>query len=168
MSRQNEVMDFRKKIIEWDRLPEWRAALRASGKKLVVTNGCFDILHLGHITYLESARNMGDALLIGVNSDAAVSGLKGPGRPVNSEYDRAAVLAALESVEGACIFIDVRATRFLAAAQPDIYVKGGDYTLETLDQNERRAVESAGGRIVLVPFVPGKSTTGLLEKIARL
>jgi len=161
-------MDFRKKIIEWDRLPEWRAALRASGKKLVVTNGCFDILHLGHITYLESARNMGDALLIGVNSDAAVSGLKGPGRPVNSEYDRAAVLAALESVEGACIFIDVRATRFLAAAQPDIYVKGGDYTLETLDQNERRAVESAGGRIVLVPFVPGKSTTGLLEKIARL
>jgi len=161
-------MDFRKKIIEWDRLAEWRSAMRASGKKLVVTNGCFDILHLGHITYLESARNMGDALLIGVNGDAAVSGLKGPGRPVNSEYDRAAVLAALQSVDGACIFTDVRATRFLAAAQPDVYVKGGDYTLETLDQNERRAVESAGGRIVLVPFVPGKSTTGLLEKIARL
>jgi D-beta-D-heptose 7-phosphate kinase/D-beta-D-heptose 1-phosphate adenosyltransferase len=161
-------MDFRKKIIAWDRLPEWRAALRVAGKTLVVTNGCFDILHLGHITYLESARKMGDALLIGVNSDAAVSGLKGPGRPVNSEYDRAAVLAALQSVDGACIFTDVRATRFLAAAQPDIYVKGGDYTLETLDQNERRAVESAGGRIVLVPFVPGKSTTGLLEKITRL
>ena len=105
---------------------------------------------------------------MGVNSDAAVSGLKGPGRPVNSEYDRSAVLAALASVDGACIFTDVRATRFLAAAQPDIYVKGGDYTLETLDQNERRAVESAGGRIVLVPFVPGKSTTGLLEKISRL
>lgn len=161
-------MDFRKKIIAWDQLAEWRTAMRASGKKLVVTNGCFDILHLGHITYLESARNMGDALLIGVNSDAAVSGLKGPGRPVNSESDRAAVLAALQSVDGACIFTDVRATRFLAAAQPDIYVKGGDYTLETLDQNERRAVESAGGRIVLVRFVPGKSTTGLLEKIARL
>ena len=161
-------MDFRNKIIEWDRLPVWRAALRAGGKKLVVTNGCFDILHLGHITYLESARKLGDALLIGVNGDEAVRGLKGPGRPVNSEADRAALLAALESVDGACIFTDVRATRFLAAAQPDIYVKGGDYTLETLDQNERRAVESAGGRIVLVPFVPGKSTTGLLEKIARL
>jgi rfaE bifunctional protein nucleotidyltransferase chain/domain len=161
-------MDFHTKIIAWDHLPAWRAALRAAGKKLVVTNGCFDLLHLGHITYLETARNLGDALLIGVNSDAAVRGLKGPNRPVNSESDRAAVLAALQCVDGACIFTDVRATRFLAAAQPDIYVKGGDYTLETLDQNERHAVESAGGRIVLVPFVPGKSTTGLLEKIARL
>jgi rfaE bifunctional protein nucleotidyltransferase chain/domain len=161
-------MDFRNKIIDWDQLPAWRAELRAAGKKLVVTNGCFDILHLGHITYLESARNMGDALLIGVNSDAATRALKGPQRPVNSEYDRSAVLAALQSVDGTCIFTDARATRFLAAAQPDIYVKGGDYTLETLDQNERRAVESAGGQIVLVPFVPGKSTTSLLEKIARL
>ena len=161
-------MDFHTKIIAWDHLPAWRAALRAAGKKLVVTNGCFDLLHLGHITYLETARNLGDALLIGVNSDAAVRGLKGPNRPVNSESDRAAVLAALQCVDGACIFTDVRATRFLAAAQPDIYVKGGDYTLETLDQNERHAVESAGGRIVLVPFVLGKSTTGLLEKIARL
>jgi D-beta-D-heptose 7-phosphate kinase/D-beta-D-heptose 1-phosphate adenosyltransferase len=161
-------MDFRGKIIAWDRLPAWRAALQATGKTLVVTNGCFDLLHVGHITYLETARNLGDALLIGVNSDAAVRGLKGPHRPVNSESDRAAVLAALQSVDGACIFTDVRATRFLAAAQPDIYVKGGDYTLATLDQDERRAVEAAGGRIVLVPFVPGKSTTGLLEKIARL
>ena len=161
-------MDFRSKIIEWDRLPAWRAALRVGGKQLVVTNGCFDLLHLGHITYLESARNLGDALLIGVNGDAAVRGLKGPGRPVNTETDRAGVLAALACVDGTCIFTDVRATRFLAAAQPDIYVKGGDYTLETLDQNERRTVESAGGRIVLVPFVPGKSTTGLLEKISRL
>jgi rfaE bifunctional protein nucleotidyltransferase chain/domain len=161
-------VNFRDKIIAWDDLPAWRKAFRASGKKLVVTNGCFDILHLGHVTYLENARNFGDALLIGVNSDAAVSGLKGPGRPVNSETDRAAVLAALASVDGVCLFTDTTATRFLAAAQPDIYVKGGDYTLETLNQDERRAVESAGGRIVLVPFVPGKSTTGLLEKIAKL
>ncbi len=161
-------MDFHGKIIAWDKLPAWRAAMRASGRKLVVTNGCFDILHLGHVTYLENARNFGDALLIGVNSDAAVRGLKGPGRPVNSETDRAAVLAALESVSGVCIFTDTAATKFLAAAQPDIYVKGGDYTLETLNQEERRAVESAGGQIVLVPFVPGKSTTSLLEKITRL
>ena len=161
-------MDFRSKIIVWDQLPAWRAALRASGKKLAVTNGCFDILHLGHVTYLENARNFGDALLIGVNSDAAVRGLKGPTRPVNSETDRASVLAALQSVDGVCIFADTTATKFLAAAQPDLYIKGGDYTLETLNQDERRAVESAGGQIILVPFVPGKSTTALLEKITRL
>ena len=161
-------MNFRSKIIGWDALPAWRNAFRATGKKLVVTNGCFDILHLGHVTYLETARNFGDALLIGVNSDAAVRGLKGAGRPVNSESDRAAVLAALASVDGVCLFTDVRATKFLAAAQPDTYVKGGDYTLDTLNQEERRAVEDAGGKIVFVPFVAGKSTTGLLEKISKL
>jgi D-beta-D-heptose 7-phosphate kinase/D-beta-D-heptose 1-phosphate adenosyltransferase len=161
-------VNFRDKLIAWDELPAWRKQFRATGKKLVVTNGCFDILHLGHVTYLETARNFGDALLLGVNGDEGVRGLKGPGRPVNSETDRALVLAALQSVDGVCIFSDARATKFLAAAEPDIYVKGGDYTLETLDKNERRAVESAGGRIVLVPFVPGKSTTGLLEKISRL
>ena len=161
-------MNFRSKIIAWHDLPAWRSQFRTAGKKLVVTNGCFDILHLGHVTYLENARNFGDALLIGVNSDAAVGGLKGAGRPVNSETDRAAVLAALQSVEGVCIFTDTAATKFLAAAQPDLYVKGGDYTLETLNQEERHAVESAGGKIILVPFVPGKSTTGLLEKISKL
>jgi rfaE bifunctional protein nucleotidyltransferase chain/domain len=161
-------MNFRSKIIAWDKLPEWRKSIRASGKKLVVTNGCFDILHLGHVTYLETARNFGDALLVGINSDAATRQLKGAGRPVNSENDRAAVLAALESVNGVCIFAEKTATKFLAAAQPDIYVKGGDYTLDTLNQDERRAVESAGGKIVLVPFVPGKSTTSLLGKISRL
>ncbi len=161
-------MNFREKIIPWNKLPEWRAAMRASGKKLVVTNGCFDLLHVGHVTYLESARQHGDALLIGVNSDDAVRKLKGEDRPVNEEADRAAVLAALESVSGICIFNDSTATRFLAAAQPDIYVKGGDYTLETLNQDERRTVEQAGGRIVLIQFVPGKSTTALLKKIARL
>lgn len=161
-------MNFRDKIIAWDKLPEWRKAFRTTGKKLVVTNGCFDILHLGHVTYLENARHFGDALLVGINSDAATRQLKGAGRPVNSENDRTAVLAALESVNGVCIFADTTATKFLAAAQPDIYVKGGDYTLDTLNQDERRAVESAGGKIVLVPFVPGKSTTSLLEKISRL
>ena len=161
-------MNFRSKIIDWNHLAEWRQSLRASGKKLVVTNGCFDILHLGHVTYLETAHNYGDALLVGINADVSVRDLKGPGRPVNSEADRAGVLAALESVDGVCVFSDKRATLFLAAAQPDIYVKGGDYTLETLDQDERRAVESAGGRIVLISFVPGKSTTGLIEKISRL
>ena len=161
-------MNFRDKIIAWDQLPDWRKKIRASGKKLVVTNGCFDILHLGHVTYLETARKFGDALLVGVNGDAAVRELKGKGRPVNSEMDRAALLAALESVSAICIFPEKTMTKFLAVAQPDIYVKGGDYTPDTLNQDERRAVESAGGRIVIIPFVPGKSTTALLEKISRL
>lgn len=161
-------MNFRDKIIAWDKLPEWRKQIRASGKKLVVTNGCFDILHLGHVTYLETARNFGDALLVGVNGDEATRQLKGPGRPVNSESDRAAVLAALESVSGICIFPEKTMTKFLAVAQPDIYVKGGDYTLDTLNQDERHAVESAGGKIKIIPFVPGKSTTSLLKKISNL
>ncbi len=160
-------MNFRRKIVPWDQLPEWRAAWRSSGKRLVVTNGCFDLLHVGHATYLEAARNQGDALLVGLNSDASVRQLKGPNRPLNTESDRALVIAALESVDGVCVFAEREATRFLAAAQPDIYVKGGDYTLETLNPDERRAVERAGGRILLLPLVPGKSTTGLLEKMGR-
>jgi rfaE bifunctional protein nucleotidyltransferase chain/domain len=161
-------MNFRDKIIDWDELPAWWAAVRTGGRKLVVTNGCFDILHPGHVIYLENARNRGDTLLVGLNGDEATRQLKGPGRPVNTEADRAVVLAALQSVDGVCIFADKTATKFLSAAVPDIYVKGGDYTLETLNQDERRAVESAGGKIILVPFVPGKSTTGLLEKISKL
>jgi len=161
-------VNFREKLISWADLPAWRAGVRARGKRLVVTNGCFDLLHLGHVTYLEAARNLGDLLLIGVSGDDSVRQLKGANRPLNDEQDRAAVLAALESVSGVCIFAEKRATRFLALAQPDIYVKGGDYTLETLDQEERRTVEQAGGKIVLIPFVPGKSTTALLEKISRL
>lgn len=161
-------MNFREKIIPWDQLPAWRASYRATGKKLVVTNGCFDLLHLGHVTYLESARHLGDALLVGINGDAAARQLKGEGRPVNSEADRAAVLAALASVDRVCIFKEPTAVKFLAAARPDVYVKGGDYTLDTLNQEERRTVESGGGKITIIPLVPGKSTTALLEKISRL
>jgi rfaE bifunctional protein nucleotidyltransferase chain/domain len=159
---------FRDKIFSWDNLPCWRAAMRSQGKKLVATNGCFDLLHLGHVTYLETARNQGDSLLVGLNGDDSVRQLKGPDRPLNPEADRACVLAALESVDGVCIFAERTATRFLSAAQPDVYVKGGDYTIETLDTDERRAVEGGGGRIVIIPFVPGKSTTALMQKISRL
>jgi rfaE bifunctional protein nucleotidyltransferase chain/domain len=167
--RQNaRAVNFRDKIIPWEQLAAWRAERRTRRQRLVVTNGCFDLLHPGHVTYLEAARNLGDLLLVGVNADAAVRELKGPNRPVNSEADRAAVLAALESVGGICIFVERTATRFLSVAQPDLYVKGGDYTLETINQDERRAVESAGGKIVILPLVPGKSTTALLEKISRL
>lgn len=161
-------MDFHEKIVPWERLPVWRAVLRDRGRRLVVTNGCFDLLHLGHVTYLEAARNQGDALLVGVNGDNAVRELKGPSRPLNPEADRAALVAALHSVDGVCIFAERTATRFLSVAEPDIYVKGGDYTLDTLNPDERRAVEASGGRIVILPIVPGKSTTGLLQKIMRL
>lgn len=165
--RQNPAVNFRDKIIAWDRLPEWREGFRQRGQKLVVTNGCFDLLHLGHVTYLESARNNGDALLIGVNSDDAVRQLKGPTRPINAEADRAAVVAALQSVDGVCIFQEKRATRFLEHAKPDLYVKGGDYTLDTIDQEERRLVERMGGRILILPIVSGRSTTTTLERIAK-
>ncbi len=161
-------VNYRAKILSLDALPAWRNTLRATGKKLVVTNGCFDLLHAGHVSYLAAARNHGDALLVGLNGDAGVRELKGPGRPINNEADRAAVLAGLASVDVVCIFTEPRAARFLSLAQPDLYAKGGDYTLATIDQEERRAVESAGGKIVFIPFVAGKSTSALLEKISRL
>jgi rfaE bifunctional protein nucleotidyltransferase chain/domain len=156
------------KIIPWEQLPAWRERLRVQGRKLVVTNGCFDLLHRGHVAYLESARELGDALLVGLNSDASVRELKGPDRPVNSEDDRAVVLAALACVDGVCIFTERTALGFLAAVQPDVYAKGGDYTLDTINQEERRLVEKSGGRVAILPGVPGKSTTVLLEKISRL
>jgi len=161
-------VSFRDKILPLAALPAWRAELRVQGKKLVATNGCFDILHAGHVTYLEAARQQGDALLVGLNSDGSVRQLKGEGRPVNEETDRAAVLAALQAVDAVCIFPELRATRFLALAQPDIYVKGGDFTLDQLPQEEREVVEKSGGKIITVGFVPGKSTTALLKRIARL
>ena len=162
------MVSFRQKIVPYADFARWREEFRRTGKRLVVTNGCFDLLDVGHVTYLDSARAEGDALLVGVNSDRAVLQLKGEGRPINNEEDRSAVIAGLEAVSFACVFPDVRATELLRQAQPDIYVKGGDYTLETLNQEERKVVEAAGGKIVFIPFVPGKSTTSLVQKITRL
>jgi rfaE bifunctional protein nucleotidyltransferase chain/domain len=161
-------VNFRSKIIAPDQFLSWRLALRQLNQRLVVTNGCFDIFHVGHATYLEAARKQGDALLVGVNGDAGVRDLKGPGRPINNEEDRASVIAALESVSGVFVFPETRATNFLRLAEPDIYVKGGDYTVETIPQEERKVVENAGGKIVFLSFVPGKSSSGLIEKISQL
>jgi rfaE bifunctional protein nucleotidyltransferase chain/domain len=161
-------MDFREKIIPWAKLAEWREERRARKQRLVATNGCFDILHAGHVTYLEAARNQGDLLLVGLTSDRWVRDIKGPGRPVNEENDRALMLAALQSVDAVCIFPDKTALNFLGRVKPDIYVKGGDYTLDTLVQEERRMLEEAKVKIVILPHVPGKSTTKLLARIARL
>jgi len=161
-------MDTATKIIRPEEFPAWRESTRASGRVWVATNGCFDLLHAGHVAYLESARSLGDALLVGLNGDSSVRELKGPTRPLNAEADRARVLAALECVSAVVVFPEKRAVRFLSEARPDLYVKGGDYTLDTIDQDERRAVESGGGRIVFLPFLPGRSTTGLVSKIQTL
>ena len=131
----------------------------------MVTNGCFDLLHAGHVHYLAQAKEQGDCLLIGLNGDQSVSELKGPTRPINPEGDRALVLAALASVDAVCVFAEKRATRFLEKVQPDTYVKGGDYTLETLDADERQAVLSHGGSIVFIPFLEGRSTTQIIHRM---
>lgn len=163
--RQYQRVGFRDKIIGWDRLAMWRTGIRNSQRRLVVTNGCFDLIHLGHVAYLENARKLGDVLLVGINSDASVRELKGSRRPLNREEDRACVVAGLESVDAVCIFSEPSAARFLLEAQPDVYVKGGDYTVDTLNAEERRVVEQVGGSIVVLPLVAGRSTTALLHRI---
>ncbi len=158
-------MNFRAKILpDLKALRAWRLAQAVAGRRVVATNGCFDLLHVGHVTYLEAARNLGDALIVAVNSDASVRALKGPGRPLNAEGDRAAVLAALESVSAVYIFAEPDALRFLEQVRPEIYAKGGDYTLETINQAERRFVEGYGGQVVVVGGVPGRSTSELLRR----
>ena len=129
------------------------------------TNGCFDLLHVGHVRYLQAARRLGDALAIGLNADASVRALKGEGRPLNNEADRAEVLAALACVDFVVVFGEPRATRLLAAVRPHVYVKGGDYRLDTLNPEERAMLEWAGSRIEFVPMVPGRSTTSLLARL---
>ena len=158
---------FEQKLVAFSELAVWRRKVRERGLRLVVTNGCFDLLHPGHVSCLAAARAEGDALIVGVNGDASVRLLKGTGRPIVQAVDRAFMLAALQSVDAVCIFTEIRAMTFLDKVQPDIYVKGGDYTIETLDQEERRVVEKHGGRILLLPFIPGHSTTELAQKITR-
>ena len=144
---------------------EWRQALRKEGKKLALTNGCFDILHRGHAEYLLAARNLGDALIVLLNADASVRELKGPSRPVNTEYDRAFLLASLEYVDAVLIFDGTRCHREIAALEPDCYAKGGDYTEETLDPDERAALQQSGTEIRFIRFVPGLSTSNTIRKI---
>jgi rfaE bifunctional protein nucleotidyltransferase chain/domain len=142
-----------------------RAKLDSRGQRLVFTNGCFDLLHVGHIRYLQAARAMGEALVVAVNGDDSVRSLKGAGRPVNAEIDRAEVLAALSCVDFVTIFQSVRVTDLIRTVKPHVYVKGGDYTVETLDADERAALEAVHAEIKILPLVPGKSTTSTLHKI---
>ena len=138
--------------------------MRAENRRLVFTNGCFDLLHVGHVRYLQQARALGDALLVAVNGDVSVRALKGPTRPVNSEQDRAEVLAALECVDYLTIFHSERVTDVVTKIKPQFYAKGGDYTIDSLDRGERAALEAVGAEIRILPLVPGKSTTSILEK----
>ena len=159
---------MKEKIIDAERAATISKNLRERGSRLVFTNGCFDLLHLGHVRYLEAARGLGDALIVAVNGDESVRALKGDGRPLNRESERAELVAALGCVDHVVIFPEVRATALLEKVRPAIYVKGGDYTTSTLDVEERRALERAGAEIRILPFEPGYSTSGLLEKIRGL
>jgi rfaE bifunctional protein nucleotidyltransferase chain/domain len=141
-----------------------RAEFAATGRKLVFTNGCFDLLHVGHVRYLQAARALGDALLVAVNGDESVRALKGPTRPINSEDDRAEVLAALACVDFVTLFHTPRVTDLVRTIRPQVYAKGGDYTVESLDPGERSALEEAGADICILPLVPGRSTTAIIEK----
>ena len=158
-------MSASEKILLFKKLPEWREKLREANQRLVVTNGCFDLLHAGHVTYLEQSAMQGDVLLVGCNGDDSVRQFQGSGRPVNEEKDRALVLAALESVGAVVVFHEKKAVNFLRLAKPDVYVKGGDYTLETMVSDERQVIEESGGEIVFIPFVSGKSTTSIINRM---
>lgn len=142
-----------------------RDTLDQQGKKLVFTNGCFDLLHAGHVRYLEQARALGDAMVVALNSDASVRELKGPDRPLNSQNDRAEVMAALRAVDAVVVFDDARATALIEAIRPHVYAKGGDYTVESLNREERAALEAAGAQISILPLVPGRSTTSTINKM---
>lgn len=146
-----------------ERLAQWRTDLETRGKVLVFTNGVFDILHAGHATYLAQARAMGDALIIGLNSDASVRSIKGPKRPLQHEEDRAALLAALKATDAVAIFDQDTPSDLIDLVIPDVLVKGGDYTRETIVGRE--TVERNGGRVLPLPFVDGRSTTGIVERI---
>ncbi|MGB8954482.1 MAG: D-glycero-beta-D-manno-heptose 1-phosphate adenylyltransferase [Tumebacillaceae bacterium] len=136
---------------------------KALGRKTVFTNGCFDLLHRGHVEYLQFARAQGDLLIVGVNSDESVRALKGPARPLNSLEDRLLVLAALEAVTCVIPFHTLTPEPLVAALQPDIFVKGGDYTIDRLP--EAQIVQSYGGAVVLAPLIAGRSTTNMIDRM---
>jgi D-beta-D-heptose 7-phosphate kinase/D-beta-D-heptose 1-phosphate adenosyltransferase len=144
-------------------MSEVRGELRRSGKRLVFTNGCFDLLHIGHVRYLKQARALGDALLIGLNSDRSIREIKGAGRPIVPELERAEVLAALAFVDYVCIFDEPTPERLIHAIVPDVLVKGADWDI--VEILGRDTVEQAGGMVCNIPLVEGASTTSIVEKV---
>lgn len=152
-------------ILDRDELLRTRERLRAEGHRLVFTNGCFDILHVGHVRYLRAARGLGDALLVAINSDRSVRAIKGTERPFVNESERAEMLAALACVDFVTVFDAESPRALIAELLPDVLVKGGDYALDEI--HGREEVEAAGGRVVALPFVEGASTTGIVERVRR-
>jgi rfaE bifunctional protein nucleotidyltransferase chain/domain len=144
-------------------IPPQIAGIREAGGRVVFTNGCFDLLHPGHVSYLRTARSLGDALVVGLNSDASVRRLKGPSRPVVPEKDRATVLEALGSVDAVVIFGEDTPIRLMRRLEPAVYVKGGDYRVEDLPEAE--VAREAGAEVRIISFEPGYSTSALIEKI---
>ena len=157
---------MKSKVVSAEEMEKFSAELRRTGKKLVATNGCFDLLHVGHVRYLQAARSLGDALVVGVNGDASVCALKGEGRPLNPEGDRAEIVASLGCVDYAVVFPELRATRFLEQVRPAIYAKGGDYKPETLNPKERAVLENIGAEIRIIPYEAGHSTSGLIQRLS--
>jgi len=155
----------RGRIVTAEELARLRDEADRAGRRLVFTNGCFDLLHAGHVRYLQQARELGDALAVGLNSDRSVRELKGEGRPINRQDDRAEVLAALGCVDYVVIFDGKRATDVLRTVRPHIYAKGGDYTPDSLDPEERAALAEAGSGIKILPLVPGRSTTSVVKRL---
>ncbi|MEY3312488.1 MAG: D-glycero-beta-D-manno-heptose 1-phosphate adenylyltransferase [Ignavibacteria bacterium] len=142
------------------------AKLKLSGYSIVFTNGCFDILHKGHVAYLQSAKSMGDILIVGMNTDASVKRLKGEERPINTLEDRAFVLSALKSVDYVVPFDEDNPLTLIQSIKPDVLVKGGDYTMETIIG--AKEVLAHGGKVEIIPFVEGKSTSSIIDAIRRV
>jgi rfaE bifunctional protein nucleotidyltransferase chain/domain len=159
------MSDFNKLLNREEALEKVRT-WQASGKKVVFSNGCFDILHAGHVEYLAAARTLGDVLIIGLNSDASVRRLKGPDRPICCETDRATVLSALQSVDGVTLFNEDTPEELIGILLPDILVKGADWAIEKIAG--ARTVLEHGGSVLTVPLLEGRSTTGIIEKIILL
>lgn len=153
------------KILSTDEMLKERERLRVAGARLVFTNGVFDLLHVGHVRYLAQARSLGDALVVAINSDRSVRELKGPERPVFEESERAEILAALRNVDYVVIFDDISPRSVIRRLLPDVLVKGGDYQVKEI--HGREEVEAAGGKVISLPFVPGASTTTLLERMKQ-
>ncbi|MBN2355681.1 D-glycero-beta-D-manno-heptose 1-phosphate adenylyltransferase [candidate division KSB1 bacterium] len=155
------------KIVSFADLLEIVAGAKAEGRCVVWSNGCFDILHAGHVEYLERAAALGDILIVGVNSDTSVKKTKGAGRPIMPQDQRARLLAALACVDYVVLYDQASPLELIGQLRPDIYAKGGDYNVETINQDERKLMESLGGRIELLPGVPGISTSKVIERIIR-
>ena len=154
-----------KRVLSPDEMLGARQRLRAAGKRLVFTNGVFDLLHVGHVRYLAQARELGDALLVAINSDKTVRELKGPRRPIFDQAERAEILAALRHVDYVTVFDDVSPRSLISKLLPDVLVKGGDYQLDEI--HGREEVEAAGGKVISLPFVDGASTTALIERMRK-